>query len=424
MVNSFLELTNKGVPLKKKYINRKKRQLTPSIISFFPNDELIATNKGKLYFLSSEEGPMKIKFKGNQFSLIESESLFDLEQDYFKDNKDFIEDMKKSYLNKIKSKNDSMKDISSKFESSFQKENSIDLMVKNYFFPATKNIDIKEIIDNVEKYQDLNKKLEAGRPKDVNLNFKPSLLEFYLSRKSNSLPIIFTNNKAFFFDSRLTFLDGIHSLDKDYKKFLKAKVGERIKNSFDEYLKETINKDMSVINTKKQLESIVGSPHRDFGADKISNNEYILFKKVKEYGVEYENSFYIFPQTLVGVALSKNSSGYKLGDRGFLYKNPNYAHPYAEGAKGNDKRSICTAGNHGAILKQIDFSGSSKEGNAKLMKSAVRLIGRFENILKRGHNSSHLPAHGDSLEKSARKISEFEATRLRKGGMEFFKKIM
>ena len=423
MVKSFLEVTDRGRPLTRSLKIGQSKTLSPTIFSFLPKDELILINKGKLYFLSFKETSLKAKLSGMEFFFIESESLLEIEQDYLKSNSKYIKAIFDSITQEIKSRESVSERIVKNFESSFQGKVSLDSIIKNYFYPATKRINVKEILKNVEKFEHLQKESSLKSLKDINLMFEPSLIETYLNQKYGKRPLLYTGGKISPLDNQKHLLEDLNKLNRDYKTFLSNKIKNLIEKDFENLLDNAINKNSSILKTKNQLESIVSSPHPSFGADKISDNEYILFKKVESYGVEYGGSFYLFPPTKVGLGISMNGNGCHIQDRGFIYDDPSYAHPYVEGAKGKKRRSICTAGNHSKILNKLSFEENAGLKTINAMNSAIGLLDSFENILKRGHNSGHIPAHGDSVEKSAKKLSRHEAERLKKKEVEFFLKI-
>lgn len=396
--------------------------LSRTPISNFPRDEFILFAKDKLYFLTKDHVPesgKKINIVGKDYGLIESESFLDLEKDYLKENKKGIDSFKSEYLKEVSEGNKIIKEKYNDLERSLRQEGSVSSLVRNYFFPITKGIDIEKIIEEDKKREENEKKIDIDKIKGIDLSQEPSYLRSFLQEKG-SPPFLFAKGKCYqVSDSRFKVIHKIGDLEKKYKGFLKNKIKNKIRKSLDSYVNWLVEKDMS--DLKEKVSSATSKPDSRFGADKISENEYVLFKKIGDYGVEWDGHFYLFPPVKVGICLIKTPWGYKIDEGVFVYNNPYYKHPFITGDKGDERREICTAGELGKIHKNINFvSSGGKKEKASLMKSAKSALDYFEDILKRGHNTTHRPM--DSIPESAKQISKKEAEKLNQRGVEFFKK--
>lgn len=424
---SFLDITNGKRPPRiqtfpEKFKYQRNLNLTSTPISFFPEDELIIYLKDKLYSLSTSPdktlNKQKINFLGQTYYATEFDSFLNLEKDYIEKNKEEIEKFKKSYINKLSEENTLIKDQYDFLERTLKNSDSLDSLVKNYFFPITKGIDIEKIISDNKKNENFERKIDVNKIRELQFNHSVSYFNNLFSDKNS--PFLITNKELYCISNELKFVEEISNCERKYKKFISEKIKEKIKNNVDSYFKGILQNDKRLQNLNEKIHTATYNPHRDFGTERISETEYVLFKNVGEYGVEWDGKFYLFPPLKVGAGLTKTSSGYKIDKRAFVYKNPYYKHPYIQGGKGGERREICTAGRLNLIHSQIELNSTSSKDKAYLMKSVKKLLGIFEEILKAGHNSNHIPM--DTIQKSSRLISRTEAENYKRRRVEFFKK--
>lgn len=424
---SLLDMTNGKKPSRiqtfpEKFKYHGNLNLTSTPMSFFPEDELIIYLKDKLYSLSTSPdktfNKQKINFLGQTYYATEFDSFLNLERDYIEKNKKEIEKFKKSYINKLPEENTLIKDQYDFLERTLKNSDSLDSLVKNYFFPITKGIDIEKIISDNKKNENFERKIDVNKIREMQFNHSVSYFNNLLPDKNS--PFLITNRELYCISNELKFVEEISSCGRKYKKTISKKIKEKIKNNVDSYFEGILQNDRRLQNLNEKIHTATYNPHRDFGADRISEKEYVLFKNVSEYGVEWNGKFYLFPPLKVGAGLTKTFSGYKIDKRAFVYKNPYYKHPYIQGEKGEERREICTAGRLNLIHSQIGLKSTSSQDKAYLMKSVKKLLGIFEEILKAGHNSNHDPV--DTIQKSSRLISRTEAENYKRRGVEFFKK--
>lgn len=403
----------------------KNLDLTPTPILHLPKDEIIFYFKDRLYFLttpydkiSNEE---EINILGKNYGLIDSESFLDLEKDYLEENKKNINSFKVNYLKRLIEKGDLIKKEYNFLEKSLKEDDSLDSVVQNYFFPITKGTNIEKIISDNKREERFEKEINMDKIRNTDFTHNTSFFKDLFLKYYGYSSFLVTDNKCYKISNKMNFMETTKELERKYKEFVREKIKRKTKKNINSYIEELLQKDEHLENLRERISSVTFKPHKDFGADRISENEYILFKNIGRYGVEWKGDFYLFSPIKVGVGLTKTFSGYKIDEKGFAYKNPYYKHPYIQGEKGRKRREICTAGKINKIHSQINFgSKANKEGKAELMKSAKRLLERFEDILKRGHNSNHEPI--DTIQESAQLISKREAEKLKIIGIEFFPK--
>lgn len=424
--------------------------LIPTPISLFPEDELIVYFNDKIYFLEKPLGNKSnsvtntggivhidskiytlsssscrnshptINVEGISYPLINAEFLLDLERNYLKENHDEIESFRRDYIRRLAKENSGIRERYDSLMKSLKENDSLESLVKNYFFPITKGIDLEKVISENKKNEKIGRNINIDKIRNIRFNHSVSYLHHLIPDRNKNMHLLITGGKLYCVSNELEFVEEISECEIKYKKFISEKIKEIIKGDVDSYFGNLSQDSEDLQNLKKKINIATSCPNKDFGTERISEREYVLFKNVGEYGVEWNENYYLFPSLKVGIGLTKTSSGYKIDEKAFVYKNPSYKHPYIMGTKGSERREICTAGRLNLIHSQIGFNSKSSEDKAYLMKSAKKLLGIFEGILREGHNSPHKPF--DTIQESARLISGTEAEYYKRRGVVFFPK--
>lgn len=422
--------------------------LSATVISSFPHDELIIYLNDKLYFLSSlpvsQKNPSEINIRGvvnldgkiypfgsslDNNSIIHIagsnhllkgyESFLGLEKRFLSRNKKEIDSFKADYIKRLARENSILKEKYSSLERLLKNDDSLDALVRNYFYPITKGIDIEKIISENKKGEAFNKEADITKIREIQFDHNHSF--FYSLISDKNIPLLITGGECYCITPELKFLERTDTMESKYKKFISENIKKKIRNSVNSYFEDLAVKDKKLMDLNDKIDSATSRPPKDFGADRISEDEYVLYKNTGEYGVEWNGQFYLFSPVKIGISLIKSSNGYKIDESAFVYKDPYYKHPYIQGIKGQERRVICSAGRLDLICSQIGLDSTPSKDKAHLMKSAKYLLNRFENIIKRGHNSDHHPF--DSLYDSAKTISPAEVEYYKRRGVEFFRKI-
>lgn len=446
---SFLDITNGKRPPRiqtfpEKFKYQRNLNLTSTPISFFPEDELIVYLNDRIYHLGvfDNKDPSKtddvvyingkvsrlgsspnnefsiINIEGINYSLISSESFLDLEKEFLNKNKKEINLFGVNYMKILARENTIIQEKYNSLEKSLKEGDSLSLLVKNYFFPITKRVDLEKIIAENKKKEILKKEIDINKIKDIQFSHNTSFFHSLIPNKE--LPILITGGICYYISGDLKFIGKVYTHETNYKKFISEKIKEKVRNHVNSYFEDLSQKSEGLKNLSEQIHLATSSPRKDFGAERISETEYVLFKNVGEYGVEWDGKFYLFPPLKIGIGLTKTSRGYEIGERAFVYKNPYYKHPYVSGKKGSERREICTAGRLNTIHSQIGLSSTSSRDKAYLMRSAKRLLENFEGILKTGHDSDHIPV--DTIKESSKLLTPSEAKYHKSKEVEFFPK--
>lgn len=423
---SFLDITDRGNPSDYHKADFRdldiELNLSPTLLSFLPEDELIVYWRG-LYHLSSvsKGDSQKISIGGTVYSMVKSEFFLDLEKDYLKRNQKEIERFKEEYIKRLAQENAVIKEKYDSLKSSLKDGNSLDSLVKNYFFPITKNMDLEEIISENESRENAKRKIDTSQIQEIQFNHLIPFFESLLP--DGDMPLLITGGKCYSLSPDPVFVKNLRTLEKKYKESISEKIKNKIRSSVNFYLNKLVSEDRDFNDLNEKIHSATSGPRKDFGADRISDDEYVLFKEIGEYGVEVERDFYLFPPLKVGVTLVKTSRGYNISEDAFAYESPQYKHPYIQGEVGWERRKICNGGTLNRIQSEIDFisHSNSNRDKAHLMRSAKALLLRFENILVAGHNSPHYPF--DTIRESARLLSGTEVQTYQNRGVMFFRKV-
>ena len=298
-------------------------------------------------------------------------------------------------------------------------EDSLDSLVENSFFPLTRGenpdkaegyIKLRERITNVQHHEQIP---------DIQFNHTVPFLEEVLLPESR--PVLITGRKVYSLGPKLKFLGDLEKFENAYKELLSKKLRVKINNEALPHLTNAVYESVSLeLEKEAKSEQHLSS---GFDAEKVSENEYVLVREIGEYGVEWKGEFYLFPPTRIGLEFTKTDKRYNIGSMAFMYKKPEYKHPYLQGRYGEDKRVICTANMLNLIHSKINFVSSSDgpENITALMKSAINLLYRFERIITSGFNSEHTPFY--SIEDSARLLAPNEVQECKSRGVKFYKKI-
>ncbi len=422
-MRSFLDLTESGNPRQvyRTDFGSSSLNLSSTPISLFPEEELIVYWKGLCHLSSNlpDSRSQKISLGNLVYSLIKEESFLDIERDYLGRNRQEIDRFRDRYLRRLASENSVVKERYDVLRKSVN-EDSLDSLVKNYFFSVTRNIDIEKIILDNEVREKAERKIDASQIPNIEFNHRIPLLDALMPEED--IPVFITGKKCYSLSPELRFLESVKSLERRYKEYIADRIKDKIKKSVEIYFKRSLD-NRSIDELDKKVRAARASPGDGFGVRRISDNEYVLFKEVGEYGVEWNDKFYLFPPLKVGINLVKTSAGYRISNSAFAFESPYYKHPYIQGSKGRERRSICSAGTLDRIHSEIEFISASENNSEKahLMKSAKALLLRFENILVAGHNSSHDPF--DTIQNSAQILSDSEVRYYQRRGVMFFKKI-
>jgi hypothetical protein len=411
--------------------------LSPTPLSYFPEEELIIFLNDRLYYLSissATQNLSKISMGGTVnlkgvvyclnpsledstgYSLICSESFVDLEREFFIRNKKEIDSFKQSYIEQLAQEDFTLGERYDSLAKSLN-DDSLDSLIKNYFFPITKGIDLEKIISENKKRELFEKRFDVNKIKDIHFGYKTSFFQEILANKD--APLLITGGEFYSLSPKISFLDNTRNMEKKYKHLILRKIKENIKSNVSDYFRDLSEKDQGLKELSNGISHATSGAHKDFGAERISEYEYVLFKNTGQYGVEWKGEFYLFPSAKVGVSVVKNSNGFQIDESAFVYQDPDYKHPYVY-LDGTERQRICTAGRLSIIHRQIGLDSTSSRDKTKLMTSAKRLLESFDGILKAGHNSDHVPQ--TSIPESARLISRSEAEYYKKRGVVFFPK--
>jgi hypothetical protein len=425
-------------------------KLSPTPISDFPKDEIILYLKDRLYYLSalelaglSDKGISELNLGGitfvggkkynlpdsslddvsiintesGSFLVLGSEFFLDLEMDYLRRNEGNIESLRKAYINELAKEDEAVRSKFSSLEKSLMENDSLDSLVRNYFFPMTQGVDIGKIISENKTKEILEKKVDISKIRNVKFDHKVS---YFSKIIATDMPLLITDGKIFALSSEMEVLWDIASFEKKYKKLILKDIEERTKKNVDSYFSDSFSlRDLE--NLRDRISYMTSEPKEGFEAErKVDGSEYILIKNIGRYGVKWKGSFYLFPSLKIGISLAKDGNGFRISDRAFAYKNPEYKHPFIEIGEESERRGICTANKSKTIRDFIGMSTDSSTNKAYLMRSAIGLLMEFEGIIKEGFNSLHLPY--DSIFDSATPLTESQAESYKRRGVLFFPK--
>ncbi len=403
--------------------------------SFIGDEDIHIYSFNKFYSIIDQINDEEVEnhylnYEGKKLKIEESENLKGLEAKFLEKNTDNIKNFQSRNLDKLSDEYDEIRENIFALKDSINKDFSIEELISDYIFALHQR---KKITDSLD-YKDI-------RLPEENLTEKTGFEEIDFSDMKNSIleelvdEISYEHNKRLggliivdndihgFFPTRerkqinfddAFYLDSIKNFNKKYKEKLSEEIKKMIKQNFDSEILKINESREALRKLDDKRKKNINTRQEDIGFDKISNDEYIVFRKLAEYIVKKKGDCYLFPKVNVGTRIFKQRNSLSFSVPGFIYKTPNYFHPFVH-KKPNDIQNIC----HAEKSIKKDRYNFRKLDKKEFAINILKILNFAESVLIDGYLKDPSPVNPNLCDFEDLIISEDKSDELRTQGIKY-----
>jgi len=377
-----------------------KLDLSETFLSHFGDKESFMLLDGKLYSLhgiANKDYRGKILcVEGQRITLEESEDIVFLERRYLEKNRERIAKFLKQGLKNVNEHSSEFLEKRDKAKFSWLEELDVEDFLYDWFIPAYWKMNSRKAKSNTnsnEKNNRLSVSLEdilrGVEKKKIFLNelkkeTKAQRLAMVLG-ELYKIPIKPKSDKNI-----INFEERVHVVSLP---FLEEAYRARIEKEIKSCMVENVAKAIEKANTEKTLDDkikrgAVGNFPKNLKFEKVSENEYIVVKKIPAYTLLKKRKYYHFRETRIGIRVYSVDGKIRFNEGAFVYNDPRYLHPFVSSGDDSKERKICygNMNNQELRMKKWGINQDYDASEEDVAKSMVMILHKANMIMMHGHS--------------------------------------
>ncbi len=402
----------------------------PFLNYFSQEGKDIAFINGGIYSIeennSGEKGDIIIFNK--EYSLIKIEDICNLEKKFLEQNSNNIDTFRKSTLdtlsNEHKKLNKSIKRLRK------NKKRNIEDFIFNYLIPIKKK---ESIIEESDLYEGnppdiirldsiINEEFDEGQSflektlSSIDKEYEGFILspkKIFGIPKIKKVSKLLDKNKKYRVNNS-NYIDSIDKFQSKYHSFIEKSIENKMQKSALSFIEKLYNEQAVLENCDKRL------PGNKEGMyfDKKSENELVIYKKLDKFILNSNPNYFLFPSTRIGLRLTSNNDKIHLNEKPFVYKDPNYKHPFVPSVGGNEKK-ICLGDGNSNQYRRNKWH-IRQDSNEDVAKSILEIFDRTEKMFYSIKDENPNNVYCSVDESSAEKIPSYRVDSLKRRGVPVF----